>query len=255
MIRRPQGRLYPGDIMTAYVLIHGAWHSGDLLESTAELIRSAGHTAVAPTILGNGPGDPKSTSLAQAIGSITKFITNRNVRNLVLVGHSYGGMIITAVADQFPDLVRRLVYWNAFVPNNGESLLDMAPPDAVSLFEALRNESPDGSISLPFPVWRDAFFNDGDAIAAKKAFDRLNAQPYRTFADKISLSKNPSEMMIAKSYINATEDTALPQHYSWHPRLSQKLGFFRLVQMRGSHTICFSNPKLLAESIMMAGRD
>lgn len=241
--------------MTTYVLIHGAWHSGDLLHDTAEFIRSSGHTVVAPTVLGNGPGDPKSTSLAEAIGSVTDVIRNSDLANVVLVGHSYGGMIITAVADQLPDRIRRLVYWNAFVPNNGESLLDMAPPDAVGLFEALHRENPDQGINLPFPVWRDAFFNDGDASAAKEAFGRLNAQPYRTFADKILLSKNPSDIMIAKSYVNATEDTALPQHYSWHPRLSQKLGFFRLVQMRGSHAICFTNPKLLAESIMMAGRD
>jgi pimeloyl-ACP methyl ester carboxylesterase len=241
--------------MTTYVLVHGAWHSGELLSETATAIRAMRHVVHTPTIAGNGPGHPKSTSLAEAIHSIIDYIVERNLTDIVLVGQSYGGIIITGVADQLPERIRRLVYWNAFVPNNGESLLDMAPPDAVGLFEALHRESADGGISLPFPVWRDAFFNDGNAADAKAAFDRLNPHPYRTFADKISLSKNPSAMMIAKSYINATEDTALPQHYGWHPRLSQKLGFFRLVQMSGTHAICFTNPQLLAESIIMAGRD
>jgi hypothetical protein len=59
-------------------------------------------------------------------------------------------------------------------------------------------------------------------------------------------------MQIAKSYINCTEDTSLPHHYPWHPRLSQKLGLFRLVQVPGSHELCFSNPKLLAQAIMDA---
>jgi hypothetical protein len=62
-------------------------------------------------------------------------------------------------------------------------------------------------------------------------------------------------MAIAKSYINATEDTALPQSLGWHPRLSEKLGLFRLVQLNGSHEVCFSNPELIASKIIEAGRD
>ena len=79
--------------------------------------------------------------------------------------------------------------------------------------------------------------------------------PAKTFSDKISLKTNPADMQIAKSYINCTEDRSLPHHYPRHPRLSQKLGLFRLVQVPGSHELCFSNPKLLAQAIMDAGRD
>ena len=59
----------------------------------------------------------------------------KNLKDVILVGHSYGGMVITGVADQVPNRIRRLVYWNAFVPNNGESLYDMLPPPYVTLFE------------------------------------------------------------------------------------------------------------------------
>jgi len=96
---------------------------------------------------------------------------------------------------------------------------------------------------------------DADAELAQKAYDVLNPHPLATLADKISLKTNPGDMQIAKSYINCTEDTSLPHHYPWHPRLSQKLGLFRLVQVPGSHELCFSNPKLLAQAIMNAGRD
>jgi hypothetical protein len=64
-----------------------------------------------------------------------------------------------------------------------------------------------------------------------------------------------SDMTVAKSYINCTEDISLPHHYPWHPRLSQKLGLFRLVQVSRSHELCFSNPSRLAQAIMDAGRD
>jgi pimeloyl-ACP methyl ester carboxylesterase len=193
--------------------------------------------------------------LQEAIKSIVDYITQKNLKDVVLMGHSYGGMVITGAADQIPDRIRRLVYWNAFVPNNGECLNDMVPPPFVALFDQVAAQRGDGSVVLPFPVWREAFINDVDAATAKKVYDILNPHPYKTLTDKISLKTNPADMQIAKSYINCTEDTSLPHHYPWHPRLSQKLGLFRLVQVPGSHELCFSNPKLLAQAIMDAGRD
>lgn len=164
-------------------------------------------------------------------------------------------MIITGVADLAPERIRRLIYWNAFVPNNGESLNDMVPPHYVGLFDAIAAERGDGSVVLPFPIWREAFINDADLELAKKAYDVLNPHPLATFSDKVALKSNPAEMQLAKSYINCTEDTALPHSHGWHPRLSEKLGLFRLVQVPGSHELCFSDPARLAKAIMEAGRD
>ena len=154
-----------------------------------------------------------------------------------------------------PDRIRRLIYWNAFVPNNGESLTDMVPPPFVALFDQISAQRGDGSVVLPFPIWREAFINDVDAAMAKKAYDILNPHPYKTLTDKISLKTNPADMQIGKSYVNCTEDASLPHSLPWHPRLSEKLGLFRLVQVSGSHELCFTNPKALAQAIMDAGRD
>ena len=241
--------------MSRYVIVHGAWHTGKELEPLANFINSAGHNAYTPTIKGNRPGDAKTVGLDEAIGSIVDYLSENDFKEVVLVGHSYGGMIITGVADRVPDRIRRLVYWNAFVPNNGESLNDMVPPQFVGLFDAIAAERGDGSVVLPFLIWREAFINDADLETAQRAYDVLNPHPIKTFKDRISLKINPAEMTIAKSYLNCTEDTALPHHYPWHPRLSQKLGLFRLVQVSGSHELCFSNPSRLAQAIMDAGRD
>src|SRR6516165_1587686 len=111
--------------MSTYVLVHGAWHSGRELEPLARSIRAAGHEVFTPTTRGNGPGDSKAVGLADAIQSIADYLTENNLGEIVLVGHSYGGMIITGVADEVSDRIRRLVYWNAFVPNDGESVSDM----------------------------------------------------------------------------------------------------------------------------------
>lgn len=241
--------------MGTYVLIHGAWHTGELLEEVAAPIRAAGHVVHTPTIAGNRPGDPRTTGLAEAIASIIAYLEENNLSDIVLQGHSYGGMVITGVADAVPERIRRLVYWNAFVPNNGESLNDMVPPHYVALFDETSRQSPDNAVMPPFPIWREAFFNDGDGAAAEAAYARLNPHPYATFTDKIVLKSNPAEWQIGKSYICCTEDIALPQSLGWHPRLSEKLGLFRLVLSPGGHELCFTNPGLLAEKIMIAGRD
>ncbi|MGV7216194.1 alpha/beta fold hydrolase [Bradyrhizobium sp. UFLA05-112] len=241
--------------MSTYVLVHGAWHTGAELEPVAAPIRAAGHTVHTPTIRGNRPGDAKTTGLQEAIQSIADYLAENNLKDVILLGHSYGGMVITGVADLVPERIRRLIYWNAFVPNNGESLNDMVPPHYLGLFEAIAAERGDGSVVLPFPIWREAFINDADLELARKAYDILNPHPLKTFSDKVALKTNPAEMQLAKSYINCTEDTALPHGYPWHPRLSEKLGLFRLLQVPGSHELCFSDPARLARAIMEAGRD
>jgi len=242
-------------LVTRYVLVHGAWHSGNELGSVAASIRASGHEAFTPTIKGNRPGEVKTVGLGLAIRSIVDYLTEKRLSDIVLVGHSYGGMIITGVADSVPERIRRLVYWNAFVPNDGESVSDMLPPGYVSLFEANTAERGDGSVVLPFAIWREAFLNDADLDTAERAYRLLNPHPFRTLTDKISLKTNPAEMALPKSYLNGTEDISLPHHCPWHPRLSRKLGLFRLIQVPGSHELCFSNPGRLAQAIMDAGRD
>ena len=162
-------------------------------------------------------------------------------------------MIITGVADRIPKHIRRLVYWNAFVPNDGEGIYDMLPEQHVELFAAIAAERGDGCVVLPFQIWREAFINDVDLGTAQRAYDMLNPHSIKTLSDKISLKTNPAEIAVAKSYVNCTEDISLPHHYPWHPRLSQKLGLFRLVQVSGSHELCFSNPARLAQAMMQVG--
>jgi pimeloyl-ACP methyl ester carboxylesterase len=240
--------------MATYVLVHGAWHTGDQLAETAAPIRAAGHDVHTPTIAGNRPGDAKDTGLVEAVSSLVDYFDEHNITDAVLMGHSYGGMMITGAADRLaPGRVRRLVYWSAFVPMSGESLYDMIPPHFADLFDQLTQ--PDGSILLPFPIWREAFINDADATLAQRAYDVLNPHPVKTMKDKLQLSTNPPDMQIGKSYVHCRADVAQPASYPWHPRLSEKLGLYRYVEMPGSHEVYFTNPVLLAEKIMEAGRD
>jgi len=199
--------------MGTYVLVHGAWHTGKELEPVATVIEAAGHTVHTPTIKGNRPGDSKSIGLNDAIRSIVDYLNEGGLKDVVILGHSYGGMIITGVADLVPNKIRRLVYWNAFVPNNGECLNDMVPPHYVELFENIAAQRGDGSVVLPFPIWREAFINDADLETAQRAYDVLSPHPFKTFTDRISLKTNPADMTVAKSYINCPRGISIVEQH------------------------------------------
>jgi len=238
-----------------YVVIHGAWHTGAEMEAVAGHMRRDGHAVHCPTLAGNRPEDDRGRSgLEDAIASAVQYIASRDLRDVRLVGHSYGGMVISGVADRIPQRLRRLVYMNAFVPMDGQSLNDMVPPHYVEMFDAIASAG-GGAVMLPFPVWREAFINDADLALAESAYARLNPHPYRTFTDPISLKQPLAQLGLGKSYLNCRQDIALPHSLPWHPRLSERLGLFRLVECPGSHETLFTNPQRLAQAVIEAGRD
>lgn len=238
-----------------YVLVHGAWHTGAEMEATAAHLRQAGHTVHCPTLAGNRSGDDRSRiGLADAIDSLVQFIESQDLREVRLVGHSYGGMVISGAAQRVAPRLKRLVYVNAFVPQPGECLNDMVPPHYVQLFDAMA-AAQNNAVMLPFEIWREAFINDADLALATSSYAKLNPHPYRTFTDKIELAQPLAAVQLGKSYLNCQQDVALPHSLPWHPRLSERLGLFRLVECPGSHEMWFSNPARLAQALIEAGRD
>ncbi len=238
-----------------YVLVHGACHDGRHFEATAAALRSMGHEVHCPTIQGNREGDDRRTTrLEDAIASLVAFFEEKTIEDAVLVGHSWGGMVITGAFDRLGSArIRRLVYYGAFVPNDGESLIDLCPPHYRDLFRHLAE--PANEVVFPYPIFREAFVNDGSLEQAEALFGTLNPQPFLTMADPIRLSRDPAAFDCGKSFLHCTEETALPQSYPFHPRLSERLGLFRLVSMPGSHSTFHTAPELLAEKLVEAGRD
>ena len=241
--------------MTFFVLIHGSWHDGSAWQPTIDHLKTKGLQAVAPTIAGHGKGVDKRVNHADCVRSIVEYIAGNSLRDFVLVGHSFGGTIISKVAEAIPERIRRLVFVNGFVLQDGKSLTDEIPPIYGALFGELAKKSADQTVMLPFPIWREAFINDADLEIAKWAYSQLSPEPHQPTLDKLDLKKFYS-LEIPRSYINCTEDNALPQgEWGWHPRMSSRLGLYRLVQMPGSHEVMFTNPVGLAEKIIEAGRD
>ncbi|MBW4622671.1 MAG: alpha/beta hydrolase [Cyanosarcina radialis HA8281-LM2] len=241
--------------MLTFVLIHGSWHDGTSWNPVIEHLEADGHLAFAPTIAGHGRGVNKNVSHAQCTQSVVDYILDKDLTNIVLLGHSYGGTVIAKVAEAISDRIRRLIFWDAFVLNDGDSLRDNLPPHYQQLFDRLAEESGDNTVMIPFDIWREAFLNDADIELARCSYEQLSPEPYQPLIDKLDLKQFYS-LFIPKSYLYCSDDIALPQgEYGWHPRMSNRLGLFRLVQMPGSHEVMFSNPVELAKKIILAGRD
>src|SRR5271168_5087205 len=126
------------------VLVHGSWHQGELWEPVAAILRNDGHIVHTPTIAGHGKGAARAgVTHADCVASITDYISQHDLRDFVLLGHSFAGTIIGRVAEEVPDRIRRLVFWNAFVLLDGQSLNDNVPQVLADTFVSLARETPD----------------------------------------------------------------------------------------------------------------
>src|SRR3982751_4799969 len=120
---------------TSVLVCHGAWSAGWAWKKMHPLMNAAGHRLVTPTYTGVGErvhlANP-SIDLETHIQDILNVIKYEDLRDIVLVGHSYGGMVATGVADRARDLISQLIYLDAFVPDQGQSLLDLNEPGRAS---------------------------------------------------------------------------------------------------------------------------
>jgi pimeloyl-ACP methyl ester carboxylesterase len=113
--------------MTDFVLIHGAWHGSWSWSRVRRLLAAEGHRVFTPTLTGLAERAhllSREVGLDTHIADVTNLMRWEELRDVVVVGHSYGGIVARHVADQMPDRIRALVYLDAFVPDNGKSLCD-----------------------------------------------------------------------------------------------------------------------------------
>jgi pimeloyl-ACP methyl ester carboxylesterase len=116
--------------MTNYVLVHGAWHGSWCWARVRRRLSAEGHEVFTPTLTGVGE---RSHLLSRGVGlethvlDVVNLLIWEDLRDVVLVGHSYGGAVVRHVADQMPDRIRSLIYLDAFVPENGKAVVDYLP--------------------------------------------------------------------------------------------------------------------------------
>jgi pimeloyl-ACP methyl ester carboxylesterase len=237
------------------VLVHGAWHDGSCWDGVRAALEGAGHRVHTPTLAGHGPGADPAATHADCVRVVVECIAGQSLQDVVLVGHSFGGTVIQKAAEAVAERLARLVFLNAFVLRDGEGLLDALPADYARVFEVGARASGEGTMLLPFAVFRDGFIGDADLATARRVYAGLRPTPFGLMAERLDL-KRFWALRTPRSYLNCTEDVAFPaQAGGWHPAMSTRLGLFRLVQMPGSHESMYTRPAELAAKLVEAGRD
>ncbi len=172
--------------MTTFVLVHGAWHGSWCWKRVRKALQSAGHDVFTPTLTGVADrshlASPK-VDLETHVADVANLIRWEELDDIVLCGHSYAGCVITGVADRLPERLRALVYLDAFIIENGQSLHDTLPPRARAAQVEGANKDGDGWRVPPIPA---EFFKVN--VADRAWVDaQCTPQSLATFAQPLSL--------------------------------------------------------------------
>ena len=234
--------------MATYVLVHGGGHGGWCYQRVARLLRAAGHEVYAPTLTGLGERShllDDRVDLHRHIEDVVAVLHYEDLHDVVLVGHSYGGMVITGIADQAVDRIGRLVFLDAANPVNGQSLVDVSGP----IIEAVRpmGKVVDGIelVLLPAP---DAGLlygvSDPDDLAWMA--ERLTGHPWKCFEQRLELTNEAALWAIPQYHIVctstlATRDKAL---------LDRARSEGRLWDIDTGHDLMITEPEKTAEDLL-----
>jgi pimeloyl-ACP methyl ester carboxylesterase len=180
-----------------FVLVHGAWHGGWCWRRVSDLLEKQGHKAFTPTMTGVGERahliDPK-INLKTHVTDIVNVIRWEGLKDIVLVGHSYGGYIISGVAEHVHDAIGSLVYLDAFVPETGDNLADNATqPVRDAIAAALQK----GDTTLKPPAAAAFLVNEQDRAWVD---GKCVPHPIATLTDKITLT-GAHDRVAKKAYI------------------------------------------------------
>jgi pimeloyl-ACP methyl ester carboxylesterase len=184
--------------MTAFVLVHGAWHGGWCWRFVRPALRRAGHDVYTPTLTGLGerahlarPG----IDLDLHVQDVVALLEAEDLHDVVLLGHSYGGMVVTGAADRCAARIRRLVYLDAFVPENGKCALDYVVPERAAAF---RKEGEQAGTIAPPPLALWGLVKPEHVAFAKP---RETNHPFHTMSQPLRLANEAALARLPKTFI------------------------------------------------------
>lgn len=239
--------------MANFVLVHGAWHGGWCYRETANALRAAGHTVFTPTHTGVGERFHQSrenVTLETHIRDVCGCIEWEELDDVILVGHSYGGMVITGVADRMSDRIRSLVYLDAFVPEHGDSLNGLlskalVPEVAAQFLGAFRGTALQDHSGLMQPIPAE-MFNIG--AANRERVDRLcRPQALATFEMPLLLT-GAGDKIKERLYILA--DNWDPSPFRYFAAKVEGAAGWRVLKMATSHDVMVDMPDELAAALV-----
>jgi pimeloyl-ACP methyl ester carboxylesterase len=221
-----------------FLVCHGAWSAGWAWKKMHPLMIAAGHRLVTPTYTGLGEREHlanPSIDLETHIQDILNVIKYEDLRDIVLIGHSYGGMVATGVADRARDRITQLIYLDAFVPDDGQSLLDLNEPGRQHMRGLAK--AGDGWRVPPNPTPSDTPAADIEWLTQRRVH-----MPIKCF--EMPLKLQGGELTLPRSYIYATRITPADTFGLFARRAKSQPGW-RYYEIDASHSPNVTAPEAL----------
>ena len=230
-----------------FVLIHGGGHGGWCWSRVAARLRGAGHDVHTPTLTGLGERAHLLTSrvgLSTHVEDVVNLLTYEDLEEVILVGHSYGGMVLTGVADRAVERVAQIVYLDAAIPHAGESLVDTSP--GLRKFAEADARDVDGVrlVLWPGPITQRLYGLEGEDWSW--AEPRLTPHPYRCFEEPLPLARADAVEGLPRTIINCTstlkvrDPNTLPRYFAGE----------RVWEIDEPHDMMITAPELTAELLL-----
>jgi pimeloyl-ACP methyl ester carboxylesterase len=230
---------------TTYVLVHGAWHGSWCWKRVRKSLQDAGHQVFTPTLTGVGERSHLNSpvvNLSTHIADVVNLLRWEDLSDVILCGHSYGGNVITGVADQAPERIRTVVYVDAFVPEDGECVFDLLSPRRAQQMR-LQAQTVGAGWSVP-PIPSERFnVNLGDAAWVNA---QCTSQSIASFEEHIRLNRVPSHTHDA-THIWATGWDNSPFRAA-HERAKAKGWKSRTIAC--GHEVMFDRPDELTDMLL-----
>ncbi len=232
--------------MRAFVLVHGTGHGGWCWRFIAPLLRAAGHEVYTPTLTGLGASSHLSRevnriSLATHIEDVSNTLFYEDLSGVVLVGHSYAGMVITGVVAKEAQRLAHLVYLDAYLPLEGENEISLWPPDQL---ERYRTDLASGKRFREIPL---SMLGITDPKMSQWVQERLTPHPYSTYEDPPPSGTSESAS-VPRTYIHCTLEPFARWTEPFASR-ARKLGW-NLYTIAAGHDVMITHPNELAEILL-----
>lgn len=232
--------------MTNFLLIHGAMRGAWLWDKLMPLLMKGGGNPIAIDLPGHGDrvGEGSFASMSTYIDDVIQFIRKENLRDLVLVGHSMSGIVISKVAEEVPERIKHLVYLAAVVPRNNEALIDLLTKERQEVIRNLHGKAKE--IFGNLETLRPMYFTDLEGEEKEFYLRQLTPQPLAVFFEKIHFKQFP-KIPIAMTYLLGLKDKTLPPELT--KRFAERLGITP-IEIDAGHDLMVSRPDEVAKILL-----
>ena len=228
------------------MLLHGAWHGGWCWRRVEEPLREAGHRVLTPTQTGVGERShlmSKDLTLETFVADLTNVLEFEDLRDVILVGHSFGGIAITGAADRMRQRIRHLVYLDSLILHDGQSPFSVIPAEVAAARRKLAQEF-SGGMSIPVPD--PSAFGIEDAADAAWIKAKCTPHPLSTYEDRLRL-RSPVGNGLPATYV-AVKPDYVPLASS--RAFAKAQTGWRYVEIEAGHDAMVTSPKTVADLLL-----